>query len=380
MRSATTSRGSARLLSPEALDEPRLVARPPGYLLRVEPGELDLERFERLAADGREALAAGDPAPPRSLSGRPRPSGRVGRSRISSSSRLPRVEVERLEELRLAAVEQRIDAELALGRHLALVAELEALGAEHPYRERFRAQLMFALYRCGPSGRGARGLPAHAEAPRRRARARAGRRAAAARAGDPRRRTQRSTSPAKRAQHERPSSRRPSARSRGSRRSRQSTRSSSSAASGSSTSSCPAAGGAAAADHRPVRERQVVAAARRASAQADRGKSDRRPAGRTPGGRARSSTRRRAAAGALPLAAGRAAPARGRPASKSSSRRRSPRASGEPSSTRLSRRHGTLSAGWRSSARAARRLLRAVSPLCRARRPRRRRTTCCSGR
>src|SRR2546425_8217045 len=50
-----------KLLSPAASDEPRLVARLPGYLLRVEPGELDLERFERLAADGREALAAGDP-------------------------------------------------------------------------------------------------------------------------------------------------------------------------------------------------------------------------------------------------------------------------------------------------------------------------------
>ncbi len=50
-----------KLLTPEAVDEPRLVARPPGYLLRVEPGELDLEQFERLAAEGREALAAVDP-------------------------------------------------------------------------------------------------------------------------------------------------------------------------------------------------------------------------------------------------------------------------------------------------------------------------------
>ena len=65
-----------------------------------------------------------------------------------------RIEVERLEELRLAAVEERIDAELALGRHLALVPELEALGAEHPFRERFRAQLMLALYRCGRQAEG----------------------------------------------------------------------------------------------------------------------------------------------------------------------------------------------------------------------------------
>src|SRR6266851_8101219 len=51
-----------KVLSPVATDEPRLAARPPGYLLRVEPGELDLERFERLVADGRESLATGDPA------------------------------------------------------------------------------------------------------------------------------------------------------------------------------------------------------------------------------------------------------------------------------------------------------------------------------
>ena len=65
-----------------------------------------------------------------------------------------RVEVERLEELRLAAVEERIDADLALGRQLALVPELEALAVEHPFRERFHAQLMLALYRCGRQAEG----------------------------------------------------------------------------------------------------------------------------------------------------------------------------------------------------------------------------------
>src|SRR5207248_6922705 len=65
-----------------------------------------------------------------------------------------RLEVERLEELRLAAVEERLDAELALGRQLQLVAELEALSGEHPFRERFRAQLMLALYRCGRQAEG----------------------------------------------------------------------------------------------------------------------------------------------------------------------------------------------------------------------------------
>ena len=60
-----------------------------------------------------------------------------------------RVDVERLEELRLAAVEERVEAELAVARHGRLVAELEVLTAEHPLRERLRAQLMLALYRCG---------------------------------------------------------------------------------------------------------------------------------------------------------------------------------------------------------------------------------------
>ena len=138
-----------KLLTPEAVDEPRLVARPPGYLLRVEPGELDLERFERLAADGREALAAGDPETAAS-SFRAAECLWVGRPLADLElERLAQVDVERLEDLRLAAIEERIDAELALGRQLAVVAELEALIVDYPYRERFRAQLMLALYRCG---------------------------------------------------------------------------------------------------------------------------------------------------------------------------------------------------------------------------------------
>ena len=149
-----------KVLAPAAAGEPRLVARAPGYLLRVEPGELDLERFERLAAAGRDSLAAGDTVgAAEALSaavalweGRP----------LADLDLEPfaRVEIERLEELRLAAVEERIDAELALGRQLALVPELEALAMEHPYRERFRAQLMLALYR---SGRQADGLDVYRE-------------------------------------------------------------------------------------------------------------------------------------------------------------------------------------------------------------------------
>jgi WD40 repeat protein/DNA-binding SARP family transcriptional activator len=144
-----------KVLSPVATDAPRLVARPPGYLLRVEPGELDLDTFEGLVAEGRASLAAGDAAAAaRSLraaealwNGRP-----LADLEFDSFAR---VDVDRLEELRLAAIEQRIEAELALGRQLALVSELETLSVEHPFRERFRAQLMLALYR---SGRQAEGL------------------------------------------------------------------------------------------------------------------------------------------------------------------------------------------------------------------------------
>ena len=132
-------------------DEPRLVARAPGYLLRVEPGELDLERFERLVAEGRESLASGDAAAAADAS---RAAERLWEGRPLADLEFEpfaRMEVERLEELRLAALKERIDAELALGRQLSLVGEVDALAAEHPYRERFRAQLMLALYRSGRS-------------------------------------------------------------------------------------------------------------------------------------------------------------------------------------------------------------------------------------
>ena len=104
-----------RVLSAAAGDEPRLAARGGGYLLRVEPGELDLEIFERLAADGREALATGDAT---SAAAALRSAEALWYGRALGDlefERLAQVEAERLEELRLAAVEQRIDAELALG-------------------------------------------------------------------------------------------------------------------------------------------------------------------------------------------------------------------------------------------------------------------------
>jgi DNA-binding SARP family transcriptional activator len=129
--------------------EPRLIARPPGYLLRVEPGELDLQRFESLSRDGRAALEVGDAA---RAAGLLREAESLWRGRPLADLEFEpfaRLEVQRLEELRLLTLEDRIDAELALGRHGDLCAELARLTSEYPLRERLRAQLMLALYRSG---------------------------------------------------------------------------------------------------------------------------------------------------------------------------------------------------------------------------------------
>jgi YVTN family beta-propeller protein len=137
----------------------RLVTRPPGYLLRVEPGELDSERFETLVREAREeepgvaaaslrkALALWSGPPLAQLAYEPFAQEAIGR----------------LEELRLGAVEDRIDADLQLGRDRDVVAELEKLVREHPLRERPRNLLMLALYR---SGRQAEALEVYQDARR----------------------------------------------------------------------------------------------------------------------------------------------------------------------------------------------------------------------
>ena len=126
-----------------------LATRPPGYELRVEPGQLDVDRFQELAAAGRAALVAGDAASAAEKLAsaltlwRGPPLADLGYESFSQT------EISRLEELRSAAVEDRIAAELELGRHTELVAELQDLVSRHPLRERLRKQLMLALYRCG---------------------------------------------------------------------------------------------------------------------------------------------------------------------------------------------------------------------------------------
>jgi YVTN family beta-propeller protein len=107
----------------------------PGYVLDVPSGGSDLDEFAELRAEGRarEALALWRGPALADLDGEPFAAAAAGR----------------LEELRLATLEERIEADLAQGGHAELVPELDALVAEHPYRERFRAQQMLALYRSG---------------------------------------------------------------------------------------------------------------------------------------------------------------------------------------------------------------------------------------
>jgi ABC-type transport system substrate-binding protein/DNA-binding SARP family transcriptional activator len=133
----------------KALGGGRLTRTPPGYVLIVSSEELDLERFERLLREGREALAGGDPT---SAEARLRQGLALWRGpALADVMDEPFAKSERgyLEERRLVALEARIEAELALGRSSELVSELEALVAEHPFRERLISQLMLALYRSG---------------------------------------------------------------------------------------------------------------------------------------------------------------------------------------------------------------------------------------
>lgn len=123
-----------------------LVTRAPGYVLRVDDGELDRDRFERLVKDAQRE---------------PDPGKRADRLREALALwRGPALAdlayedfagpaIARLDEARLAALEERIDADLEAGRDAALVGELEELVARHPLRERLRGQLMVALYRSG---------------------------------------------------------------------------------------------------------------------------------------------------------------------------------------------------------------------------------------
>ena len=122
-----------------------MLTRAPGYVLSLDRDQLDLQRFERLV---REAAASDPPAAAEKLREalalwRGPPLADLAYEPFAQAA------IGRLEELRLGAIEKRIDADLAVGRHGELIVELEELVAEHPLREHLRAQLMLALYRCG---------------------------------------------------------------------------------------------------------------------------------------------------------------------------------------------------------------------------------------
>ncbi|MBB5079639.1 BTAD domain-containing putative transcriptional regulator [Nonomuraea endophytica] len=140
-----------------ALGKDLVEFHPAGYRLAADPSQVDAHRFEKLAADGRQALGAGDA---RSAAAVLREALDLWRGAPLSDAPLAEAAATRLEELRLAAVEDRIQADLALGRHRDLVAELRQLISAHPLRERLRAQLMRALY---GSGRQAEALTAYEE-------------------------------------------------------------------------------------------------------------------------------------------------------------------------------------------------------------------------
>jgi DNA-binding SARP family transcriptional activator len=156
-KTATASLQNAIARLRRVLGEDVLVTRSPGYVLSVTPEQIDARRFERELTHAR-ALPAAE---------------RVDRLQAALAlwrgsalaefafDDFAQAEIRRLEELRLVAVEERIDAELELGRHADVVGELEALVAAHPLRETFRRQQMLALYR---SARQAEALDAYQNA------------------------------------------------------------------------------------------------------------------------------------------------------------------------------------------------------------------------
>jgi DNA-binding SARP family transcriptional activator len=138
-----------RLLEPPGSSREILLARPPGYVLRVALGELDLHRFESLVEAARRSRSGGDPAAASASLHEGLGLWRGSPLSDFTAERFAQAPIERLEELRLTAEEERVEADLCLGRHRELVGELRALIAEHPLRERLCGQLMLALYRCG---------------------------------------------------------------------------------------------------------------------------------------------------------------------------------------------------------------------------------------
>jgi DNA-binding SARP family transcriptional activator len=139
-----------------------IVTRAPGYLMRVDENDVDLLRFERMTDEARQWLSTD----PEKATARLRQALALWRGPALADivfEASARGEITRLEELRVSALEDRIQGDLDLGRHAALVGELEALVVSYPVRERLHGQRMLALYRCG---RQADALKAYREARR----------------------------------------------------------------------------------------------------------------------------------------------------------------------------------------------------------------------
>ncbi len=126
-----------------------LVTRSPGYLVEVDPDAVDAARFEALLARSREETARGDHTNAAATLREALGLWRGPALADVADAPLARAEAARLEEARLTALEERLDADLACGRHGELVAELDALTRAHPLRERLWGQRMVALYRSG---------------------------------------------------------------------------------------------------------------------------------------------------------------------------------------------------------------------------------------
>lgn len=151
-----------KLVEPDRGGVPQvLVSQRPGYRLQVDRDQLDLARFEALAAEARRDAAELRPAEAVARLDEALALWRGQALADVAFEPFASAEVARLEEARTVALEDRLDAALVLGRHAELVGELEALVCAHPLRERLRGQLVLALYR---SGRQAEALRAYADA------------------------------------------------------------------------------------------------------------------------------------------------------------------------------------------------------------------------
>ena len=146
-KTATTSVQNAIVALRKALGPDVLVTRPPGYVLQIEREQVDAHGFERLLADARRA-SSGER---RQLLARALELWRGPALAEFAFEDWAQTEIRRLEELRLVALEERVDVDIEIGHPADVVPELEALVGEHPLRERLWYLLMLALHRAGRS-------------------------------------------------------------------------------------------------------------------------------------------------------------------------------------------------------------------------------------